>query len=82
MKFNEYIDNYLVEYVLFPEYKQVMDFISFLKNKNIKSLDETNFIELINEYGKELDLDFINKFWSEFAHDLRSNGISDNFNYN
>lgn len=77
MKFNEYVTNYLKEYLGYPQHSQVLDFIKFLKEKEVVEINDANFSKLIAEFGR-LDLHYVNDFYSEFLNDLRKVGIEIN----
>lgn len=74
MKFNEYVTNYLKEYLLYKEHESVLDFIKFLKERNVDEVNDANFQKLISEFGR-LDLNFVNNFYCEFINEMRKVGI-------
>ncbi len=74
MKFDEYIKNYLKEYLLYPQHGEVLNFIKFLKERNVEEVNDANFPKLIEEFGK-LDLGYVHDFYSEFLNELRNVGI-------
>ena len=83
LKFQEYMDKYVItEWILFPEYQDVKTFIEWLKSKNVKNLNNSSLSNYINDYQGNLDMDFLNKYWSEFDQELIKNGIETNFTYN
>jgi len=83
LKFQEYMDKYVItEWILFPEYQDVKTFIEWLKSKNVKDLNNSSLSNYINDYQGNLDMDFLNKYWSEFDQELIKNGIETNFTYN
>lgn len=77
------MDKYVItEWILFPEYQDVKTFIEWLKSKNVKDLNNSSLSNYINDYQGNLDMDFLNKYWSEFDQELIKNGIETNFTYN
>ena len=83
LKFQEYMDKYVItEWILFPEYQDVKTFIEWLKSKNVKDLHNSSLSNYVNDYQGNLDMDFLNKYWSEFDQELIKNGIETNFTYN
>lgn len=83
LKFQEYMDKYVItEWILFPEYQDVKTFIEWLKSKNVKYLNNSSLSNYVNDYQGNLDMDFLNKYWSEFDQELIKNGIETNFTYN
>lgn len=83
LKFQEYMDKYVItEWILFPEYQDVKTFIEWLKSKNVKNLNNSSLSNYVNDYQGNLDMDFLNKYWSEFDQELIKNGIETNFTYN
>jgi hypothetical protein len=83
LKFQEYMDKYVItEWILFPEYQDVKTFIEWLKSKNVKDLNNSSLSNYVNDYQGNLDMDFLNKYWSEFDQELIKNGIETNFTYN
>lgn len=83
LKFQDYINKYVItEWILFPEYQDVKTFIEWLKSKNVKDLNNSSLSNYVNDYQGNLDMDFLNKYWSEFDQELIKNGIETNFTYN
>ncbi len=77
------MDKYVItEWILFPEYQDVKTFIEWLKSKNVKDLNNSSLSNYVNDYQGNLDMDFLNKYWSEFDQELIKNGIETNFTYN
>ena len=74
MKFDEYVSNYLKEYLLYKQHEGVLDFIKFLKERNVEEVNDANFQKLISEFGR-LDLNFVNNFYCEFINEMRKVGI-------
>lgn len=74
MKFNDYVNNYLKEYLFYPQHEGVLDFIKFLKERNVEEVNDANFQKLISEFGR-LDLNFVNNFYCEFINEMRKVGI-------
>ena len=80
MKFDQYITTYLKEYLIYKEHEGVLNFIKFLKSKNVEEVNDDNFEKLVNEFGG-LDQEYIKSFYCEFVNELRNIGIKTNLSY-
>lgn len=83
LKFQDYINKYVItEWILFPEYQGIKTFIEWLKSRNVKELNNITLSNYVNEFQGNLDMSFVNSYWSEFDQELIKNGIETNFTYN
>ena len=57
-------------------------YLILFKSKNVKDLNNSSLSNYVNDYQGNLDMDFLNKYWSEFDQELIKNGIETNFTYN